>query len=355
MIENIPTYEELLQRCLDRIPNTIDKRQGSIIFDALAPCCLELAQFYVILENVYKQVFIDTASGENLDNLVKQNGMKRKEATNAIRKGEFNIKVPISTRFTDGKNTYIVIENIEGTNNSKLKCEQPGQVGNSYYGPLTPISFLTDLDKAELTDIIELGNEKEDDEELRKRYMEEVTLPQYGGNISDYQNKTKSIIGVGACKVIPIWNGAGTVKLIILNGNYEVPDNSLISKVQKIIDPNLDQSGIGIAPIGHIVTVVGAESKDISISANFSLKPSIEKNIIKQKGNKIIDDYFKELTKEWDKEDSLIVRISQIESRLLDIEGVIDITNLKLNNSSSNISLTSNEIPKRNGDMIINE
>ena len=344
MIENIPTYEELLQRCLDRIPNTIDKRQGSIIFDALAPCCLELAQFYVILENVYKQVFIDTASGENLDNLVKQNGMKRKEATNAIRKGEFNIKVPISTRFSDGKNTYIVIENIEGSNNSKLKCEQTGQVGNSYYGPLTPISFLTDLDKAELTDIIELGNEKEDDEDLRKRYMEEVTLPQYGGNISDYQNKTKSIIGVG-----------GTVKLIILNGNYEVPDNSLINKVQKIIDPNSDQSGIGIAPIGHIVTVVGAESKDISISANFSLKPSIEKNIIKQKGNKIIDDYFKELAKEWDKEDSLIVRISQIESRLLDIEGVIDITNLKLNNSSSNISLTSKEIPKRKEDLIINE
>lgn len=52
-MNEIPTYEEILQRCLDRISNTIDKRQGSIIYDALAPCCVELAQMYIELSGIY--------------------------------------------------------------------------------------------------------------------------------------------------------------------------------------------------------------------------------------------------------------------------------------------------------------
>ena len=36
MYENI-TYESILQRMLDRIPDDMDKREGAVIYDALAP------------------------------------------------------------------------------------------------------------------------------------------------------------------------------------------------------------------------------------------------------------------------------------------------------------------------------
>lgn len=353
MIE-IPTYEELLQRCLDRIPNSFDKRQGSIIYDALAPCCVELAQMYVALAATYDQVFIDTAVGDALDALVKQNGLTRKEATKAIRKGEFNMVVPIGSRFSDGTNSYIVISNIEGTNDSRLQCEQAGSVGNTYYGSLTPISFITGLTKAELTDIIDLGDDTETDEDLRVRYMEAVTAPQFGGNVSDYQNKVKSLVGVGGCKVIPIWNGGGTVKLIITNSQYGVPDSSLISEVQQAVDPTQDQTGIGIAPIGHIVTVVGAEALNIKVTATFTLQAGTNPSDIQDSVNEVIDNYFNSLARDWDKEQNLIVRISQIETRLLGISGVLDITNTKINNGTANISLDSDQIPTRNGDVVIN-
>lgn len=353
MIE-IPTYEELLQRCLDRIPNSFDKRQGSIIYDALAPCCVELAQMYVTLAATYDQVFIDTAVGDALDALVKQNGLTRKEATKAIRKGEFNMVVPIGSRFSDGTNSYIVISNIEGTNDSRLQCEQAGSVGNTYYGSLTPISFITGLTKAELTDIIDLGDDTETDEDLRVRYMEAVTAPQFGGNVSDYQNKVKSLVGVGGCKVIPIWNGGGTVKLIITNSQYGVPDSSLISEVQQAVDPTQDQTGIGIAPIGHIVTVVGAEALNIKVTATFTLQAGTNPSDIQDSVNEVIDNYFNSLARGWDKEQNLIVRISQIETRLLGISGVLDITNTKINNGTANISLDSDQIPTRNGDVVIN-
>lgn len=353
-MNEIPTYEEILQRCLDRIPNTIDKRQGSIIYDALAPCCVELAQMYIELSGIYDQVFIDTAVGEALDKLVEQNGVKRKDAIYALRKGEFNMVVPVDNRFSDGENTYIVIENIVGTNNSILRCEQAGAVGNSYYGSLTPITYLQGLTKAELTDIIDMGDDIESDEDLRVRYMESVTAPEFGGNVSDYQNKVKSLTGVGGCKVIPIWNGGGTVKLIITNSQGGVPTSSLVNDVQEAVDPNQDQQGLGIAPIGHIVTVEGAVAKKIAVSATFTLESGVDPTDIQDSVNNIVDNYFKSLSTNWDKEDNLIARISQLETRLLGVAGVLDITNTKMNNSTSNLSLESNEIPVREGDVVIN-
>lgn len=353
-MNEIPTYEEILQRCLDRIPNTIDKRQGSIIYDALAPCCVELAQMYIELSGIYDQVFIDTAVGEALDKLVEQNGVKRKDATYALRKGEFNMVVPVDNRFSDGENTYIVIENIVGTNNSILRCEQAGVVGNSYYGSLTPITYLQGLTKAELTDIIDMGDDIESDEDLRVRYMESVTAPEFGGNVSDYQNKVKSLTGVGGCKVVPIWNGGGTVKLIITNSQGGVPTSSLVNDVQEAVDPNQDQQGLGIAPIGHVVTVVGAVARNISVSATFTLESGVDPTDIQDSVNNIVDNYFKSLSTKWDKEDNLIARISQLETRLLGVAGVLDITNTKMNNSTSNLSLESNEIPVRKGDVVIN-
>lgn len=353
-MNEIPTYEEILQRCLDRIPNTIDKRQGSIIYDALAPCCVELAQMYIELSGIYDQVFIDTAVGEALDKLVEQNGVKRKDATYALRKGEFNMVVPVDNRFSDGENTYIVIENIVGTNNSILRCEQAGVVGNSYYGSLTPITYLQGLTKAELTDIIDMGDDIESDEDLRVRYMESVTAPEFGGNVSDYQNKVKSLTGVGGCKVVPIWNGGGTVKLIITNSQGGVPTSSLVNDVQEAVDPNQDQQGLGIAPIGHVVTVVGAVARNISVSATFTLESGVDPSDIQDSVNNIVDNYFKSLSTKWDKEDNLIARISQLETRLLGVAGVLDITNTKMNNSTSNLSLESNEIPVRKGDVVIN-
>ena len=53
------TYEAILQRLLDRIPDTMDKREGAIIYDALAPAAIELNLAYIALEYLLKQIFAD--------------------------------------------------------------------------------------------------------------------------------------------------------------------------------------------------------------------------------------------------------------------------------------------------------
>ena len=40
------TYEKIMERMLSRVPDTLDKREGAIIFDALAPAAFEMSILY---------------------------------------------------------------------------------------------------------------------------------------------------------------------------------------------------------------------------------------------------------------------------------------------------------------------
>ena len=100
------TFDYLMAQALSQVPNTVDKRQGSIIYDALAPACYRLADFYNTLRNVYKDTFAETATGESLDYRVAEQGITRYSATCAIKKAYFAsaaeqpMAVPLGARFS---------------------------------------------------------------------------------------------------------------------------------------------------------------------------------------------------------------------------------------------------------------
>lgn len=100
------TYDSILQDALSRIPDTIDKREGSIIRDAISPACYELAIWYAKLAELLDNSFIKTAYGEWLDAKVVEGGLTRRQATYAIKRGTFldslrnPVDVPIGTRFS---------------------------------------------------------------------------------------------------------------------------------------------------------------------------------------------------------------------------------------------------------------
>ncbi|MEI3190366.1 MAG: hypothetical protein V8S38_12290 [Lachnospiraceae bacterium] len=61
MYENI-TYESILQRMLDRIPDDMDKREGAVIYDALAPAAVELQLMYIELDTILRDTFASTTT-----------------------------------------------------------------------------------------------------------------------------------------------------------------------------------------------------------------------------------------------------------------------------------------------------
>lgn len=347
------TYESILSQMINAVntsnPN-IDTREGSIIYTALAPAAVELANMYIELDNVLNESFADTQTRDFLIRRASERGVVVKNATPAIRKGEFTpstLDIPIGSRFSLNMLNYKVIEKVSNEV-YKLECESAGIDGNNETGALIPIDYIDGLETATLTDVLIPGEDEEDTESLRQRYLDSLNSPAFGGNVSDYKNKTKALQGVGGVKVYPTWNGGGTVKLVIINSSYESPSSTFVDEIQTAIDPVSNQGeGIGLAPIGHVVTVVGVSTTTIDISTTITLKSTWTWEDVLPYIQNVIDKYFLELAKTWEDESALVVRISQIESRLLDLEGIIDIENTKINNETSNLVLNANNIPVR--------
>lgn len=339
------TYETILQRMLDRIPDQMDKREGSIIHDALAPAAIELQQMYIELDATLDESFADTASRGFLIRRAAERGITPKPATYAVLRGQFNMNVPIESRFSCGDLNYTVKEKIQ-ENEYKVQCETVGVIGNKNFGDLIPIEYIEGLELAKLTELLIPGEDEEDTEKLRTRYFNSFDSQAFSGNIADYIEKTDSIPGVGACKVYPVWNGGGTVKLAILDSQFNLPSTELIDSVQNAIDPvGHNGEGLGLAPIGHIVTVVGASNLDINVKSTFTFTDGYDFNnsIVTIKAT--IDEYFNELRKGWEAETPIIVRISQIETRLLSLPQILDIQDTTINNSNRNIALETHQIP----------
>lgn len=349
MFENV-TFEVIMERMLARVPSTMDKREGSVIWDALAPAAIELQNAYIELDVVLKETFADTASLFYLKKRAAERGVFQIMASHAILRGEFtpaNLEIPIGSRFSCDKLNYVVVEK-EQDGIYQLQCETAGTEGNVHFGILIPIEYINGLETANLTELLIPAENDEDVEHLRERYFNSMASQAFGGNIADYEENTMKVQGVGGVKVTPVWNGGGTVKLTIIDSQFALPTEELIESVKTAADPYpYEGLGYGFAPIGHVVTVEGVEGVPVNIVTNITYREGWSWESAKSYILNAIDGYMTEIAKQWETSDSLVVRISQLESRILDCEGVIDIADTKLNGLASNLSLTENQIPVR--------
>ena len=332
---------------LDRVSNKVDKREGSIIYDALAPAAIELQLMYIEADTILNETFADTASRTYLIKRAAERGIIPSAASKAILKGLFNINVAIGSRFNLDKLNYIVTEKITELQ-FKLQCESAGAEGNLYFGSLIPIDYIEGLTSATLTELLINGEDDEETEILRSRYFGSFESQSYGGNIADYKTKTNSLQGVGGVKVYPVWAGGGTVKLVILNSAFGKPTGTLVTTVQTAIDPvgNSGQ-GVGIAPIGHVVTVAGVTETLVNVNMTITYQSGWVWVDVQVAVYAMIDSYFLELNETWEDAANLIVRISQIESRMLNIAGILDVQGTTINGSVANLSLSADVIPVR--------
>lgn len=77
------TYENILDRSLARVASDVDKREGSVIMNAIAPVSAEHADVYIQLGNIVNNGYADTAVREFLILRCKERGIIPYEATKA--------------------------------------------------------------------------------------------------------------------------------------------------------------------------------------------------------------------------------------------------------------------------------
>lgn len=346
------TYSTILSRMLARVPDTIDKREGSIIYDACAPAAAELAQIYAELDTNYSLSFVDTASGEYLSRRTAEFGVNRNIATPAVRLGQFFnagntlMDVPIGTRWSIGNLTYLATQRIS-LGNYRMTCEAFGVIGNQQFGALLPIDYVDGLARAQLGDVLVPGEDEETDDALRQRFYDAVNEPPFGGNVADYKQSLSAIPGVGAVKIYPAWQGGGTVKCTIIASDWSVPSGSLVTEVQTLIDPTINSGqGNGLAPIGHQVTVTGVTGRTINVVTTLTLSGGMTPAQVQGDVEAAITAYLLELRQDWSHQQQLTIRTAQIDARLLSVQGVEDVAGTEINGAGVNLVLGADEVPQ---------
>lgn len=361
------TYAEILQQMLDRVDNSLDKREGSLIQTALAPGAWYLEGLALTLNQVQQAAYVTTATGQDLDYLTLNRGITRIAATVAVRKGVFNVQVPEGTIFKtiNGENSvqfesgaYIGSES--GNFTYRMTCQTAGEIGNSYSGNIIPVTSFagsTDLTTAYIGEIIVPGTNEETDEALRSRFIASLDAAPYGGNISEYRQAILAIAGVGGVQVYPAnyYNGGGTVLCSIVDSNFAPASAGLVKTVQDSICPPEDgssapsPSGYGIAPIGAAVTITSATGVTVNVSATITFSASTEDGLSTY-GDEIkqaVSDYITSVAEDWGKalqgntvSYSSTVYVARVIAAILSVPEVTNVSNLLINGSAGDLVLT---------------
>lgn len=400
MFEN-KTYEALVKSALTRVRSGMDKREGSMVFNGVAPSMAELAQLYIGLDFVFQATYLLTAPREYLIKRASDRNMAPMPASPAVFRAECNIEVPVGTRFSCEDLNFVVTERMADSDTEtglshKVICETAGAVGNGYTGQLIPVEYINGLQRAELVELLVPGEDDEETEAFRKRVLDSFQSQAFGGNQADYTEKVLAIPGVAAVKVHPVWNeglrpaslipgdevkawyegavGAlepavaawltavytaakdklltvgGTVKLVLLAAGNTAPTDAFVDEVQTAVDPTENAGeGLGLAPIGHVVNVTGVTAEPVDITLRLTYAPGWDWAAVQSYVQDAIDTYFKELASRWSGSDFLTVRISQIESRILATCAamVTDIGGTQINGKEENLALDPDSIPVR--------
>ena len=390
------TYEAILARMLQKalsINSNLDTREGSLVWYGDAPAAVELQNLYIALETVLNETFADTASRPYLILRAAERGLSPQPASPAVLQMAITpttLFLPLNTRFSIGELNYYVSAD-RGNGNYELTCETAGEAGNNYTGTVIPIEYVEGLETCKIISILVPGEDEEDTEVFRQRYLDSLNAQAFGGNRIDYIEKVNAIPGVGGVKVYRAWNSnlkpanmipptgtdtwinglsdvpegvktwldtvyaaennmftvGGTVKLVIINSTFTVPSETLVDQVQTAVDPLQNAGeGVGIAPIGHVVRVEGVNEETVDLSFALYYQRGWTWDDVSGYVTEAIEGYFKELAEGWaDQDEPLVVRISQIESRLLGINGILDIANTKINEEAANYTLELDHIP----------
>lgn len=345
------TYRALLEAMLARVPNSLDKREGSMIQTALGAGAYSLEEFYLDLDKVQRGGAIQTAVGEDLDNWAVIANVERYPASPAVRLGVFNLdEIPIGARFSTidgGDSVNFTVTSQMGPGQYRLTCETPGVIGNSYTGPILPITVIQGLTSAEITDILVPGDDREGEDALRERILSALRERPFGGNVADYKRVVLAIDGVGALQIYPTWDGGGTVKLSTMGADWMPASPQLVETVQTAVDPPPNQGlGYGTAPIGAKVTVTAPETVAVDVSAVLTLRAGYTVEQMQPLVEAAVGNYLLSVRQEWATPDadrltsySCWVYLARMISAILSVPGVVNAANVTLNGAAQDLQL----------------
>jgi len=340
------TTDNLQITLLGNIGESYEKSPGFPTYDILKSFAIEENKLYLILQNMMDMLDVDLLTGGELTKYVLQRkGIVRKLATNSL--GIVTVtgtgNITIGDLFSTVDNIQFVADEsvaVVTTGEIIVKAVVEGITGNLGANSIT-------LMPVTLAGIVSCNNslptsggyEAESDDSVRTRYYEALRLPSNSGNAFNYLTWAKSISGVGDAKVLSLWNGANTVKVVIIDSNKQVASANIVLAVQNYIDPNSSGIGEGQAPIGAYCTVTSATGKAINIVVDIQEDTAYTLAEVLENVEANITTYLQEIAFK-----QSYVSYARLGLTILNTVGVMDYTTLTVNGTTTNIVIGNEEV-----------
>ncbi len=253
-IENYEA-EEIQERMMGNAPADLSTMQGDFLYDFTMPTAIEIAE--LVQFSVMRTVMIafpEFAWDEWLDLHGAQAGVTRKEAVSATGyvkvTGEEGTVLDSETVFCvpatdDSEDIGFLIDEETTIGESGIvvvgiTAVEAGANGNVAADTIvimeSPIEGIESITNEAATSG---GIDEEDDEDYYERiHAAFASSLYYIGNDTDFKRWALEINGIGDCIVVPVWNGPGTVKLVLVDSNGQPASDELVDAVyDHIVSP----------------------------------------------------------------------------------------------------------------------
>ncbi len=323
----------------------LDQAQGSMAYDLIAPLAIEIGKLWTNLDQVVTFGFAQTTYGLFLDARAEEHGVTRKIATVATGtvtlSGANGTLVPAGTQVSNtvlaGSPDEPVVFQTDaagtvaaGTVDVAVTAVSTGAAGNlpaaSIDRMVTVVSGITAVTNAAATTG---GTDEEDDETLRARLLAAIAAREGAGTSDDYVTWALQVSGVGAATCEPLWSGAGTVRVMILDTDLQPASAQLQTDVDTYIQT--------LRPIGASVTIATPTLDTHAISATLTMETGFTVAGVQTAVETSIQAYYDTL----DVGDDVIY--NEVGAAIVQTLGVADFSALLVNGGSVNVVISTTQ------------
>ena len=318
-----------------------DTREGSFARTLISPAAYEIWKGYTALEGVPDMIFVTEQSGQYIDKKAADFGLVRKPGAKAsgsiTLNGRSGTVVPAGKIFLtpDGLGFTLDEQTVipaGGSASGTVTAQAVGERYNVGAGEITvqqsPLAGLSSFSCGETTG----GVDEETDAQLVERYYDYIRKPATSGNVYQYEQWAESVTGVGQAKVYPLWDGPGTVRVVISDQDYGVAPSETVEACAAYIE--------SVRPIGATVTGESAQALSLSVTAAVVIDATTTKEEVKLAFTAAANDYLRSITFQKD-----AVIYNRLLFLLLDVDGVQDVTSMTVNGGTENIPIGETQIP----------
>jgi len=262
--------------------NFIDTTPGSFYADIRTAIALELERLWdVATTDTVAASLVDYAWGDYLDAHGETLGIARKDEVRSsglvtFTRGEvytdsilLAVGTEVATTQTDPEVesvAFITTEAgvmAEGDSSITLPVEavEPGAAGNVPTGAVNLLmTGIEEIGSVTNASAITGGSDIESDDAYRERLKLGWSSAQGSGSVADYERWALAYPGVGYVRVTPLWNGPGTVRVVITDVENNPVSDATITGFQNQLDPfsaetSVDGTQTSLPSTGATLTV----------------------------------------------------------------------------------------------------